>query len=55
MKKFTFLFITLFSLSLITTSCREQKSVEEKVEDVADDIEDTAEDVADDIEDTIDN
>lgn len=66
MKKLTFLFIALFSLSLITTSCREQKSNEDKVEDAiddagdaiedaADDVKDAAEDVADDIEDAVDD
>lgn len=59
MKKFTYIFIALFGLSLITTNCREQKStgekVEEAVEDTGDAIEDTAEDVSDEVEDAVDN
>ncbi|APY07112.1 hypothetical protein BWZ20_01805 [Winogradskyella sp. J14-2] len=59
MKKFTYLFISLFCLSLLTTSCREQKSTGEKVEDAVentgDAIEDTAEDVSDEVEDAVDN
>ena len=55
MKKFTYIFIALFSLSLLTTSCREQKSTEDKIEDVADDVEDAVEDVADDVEDAVDD
>ena len=55
MKKLSFLFIALFSLSLITTSCREQKSTGDKIEDVADDVGDAIQDVADDIEDSVDD
>ncbi|WP_431108761.1 hypothetical protein [Winogradskyella poriferorum] len=59
MKKFTYLFIALFSLSLLTTSCREQKSTGEKIEDAVDDtgdaIEDAADDVSDEVEDAVDN
>lgn len=66
MKKLTYVFIALFSLSLLTTSCREQKSTEEKVEDAvedtgdaiedaADDVKDAAEDAADDVEDAVDD
>ncbi len=66
MKTYTYLFIALFSLSLFTTSCREQKSTEEKIEeavddtgdaieDAADDVKDAAEDVADDVEDAVDD
>ncbi|MFD1061797.1 hypothetical protein ACFQ1Q_00965 [Winogradskyella litorisediminis] len=46
MKKLAFVFIALFSLSIMTTSCRE-KTTGEKVEDAA-------ESVADDVEDAVD-
>lgn len=59
MKKFTYLFIALFSLSLLTTSCREQKSTGEKIEEAVDDtgdaIEDAADDVSDEVEDAVDS
>ncbi|MCB0463775.1 MAG: hypothetical protein KDC81_13830 [Flavobacteriaceae bacterium] len=59
MKKFTYVFIALFSLSLLTTSCREQKSTGEKIEEAVDDtgdaIEDAADDVSDEVEDAVDN
>lgn len=59
MKKLSFLFIALFSLSLMTTSCREQKStgekIEEAVEDTGDAIEDAADDVSDEVEDAVDD
>lgn len=59
MKKFTYLFIALFTLSLMTTSCREEKTtgekVEEAVEDTGDAIEDAADDVGDEIEDVVDD
>jgi predicted small secreted protein len=59
MKKFTYLFIALFSLSLLTTSCREEKStgdkIEEAVEDAGDAIEDAADDVEDEVEDIADD
>ena len=43
MKKFTYIFIALFSLSLLTTSCREQKSTGEKIEEAVDDTGDAIE------------
>ena len=59
MKKFTYIFIALFSLSLLTTSCREQKSTGEKIEEAVDDtgdaIEDAADDVSDEVEDAVDS
>jgi len=59
MKKITYLFIALFTLSLMTTSCREEKTtgekVEEAVEDTGDAIEDAADDVGDEIEDVVDD
>jgi len=54
MKKFSYLFIALFSLSLMTTSCREQKSTGDKIEDAVDDTGDAIEDAADDVGDAID-
>ncbi|SDH59916.1 hypothetical protein [Winogradskyella thalassocola] len=55
MKKFSYLFIALFSLSLMTTSCREQKSTGDKIEDAVDDAGDAIEDAADDVEDAVDD
>lgn len=55
MKKFSYIFIALFSLSLLTTSCREQKSTEDKIEDAIDDTGDAIEDAADDVEDAVDD
>ncbi|MBF8149518.1 hypothetical protein ITJ86_06390 [Winogradskyella sp. F6397] len=55
MKKFSYLFIALFSLSIMTTtSCREQKDTGDKIEDAVDDTGDAIEDAADDVEDAID-
>ncbi|WP_040249012.1 hypothetical protein [Psychroserpens mesophilus] len=53
MKKLTFVFIALFSLSLLTTSCREEKSAGEKVEEAVEDTGDAIEDAADDVEDEV--
>ncbi|WP_369994636.1 hypothetical protein [Winogradskyella sp.] len=61
MKKFSYLFIALFNISLIITSCREEKSPDEKVEEAmenvgedlenaSDDVKDAAEDLQDEIE-----
>ena len=55
MKKFSYLFIALFSLSLMTTSCREQKSSGDKIEEAVDDVGDAVEDAADDVEDAVDD
>ncbi|TCK69330.1 hypothetical protein DFQ05_0851 [Winogradskyella wandonensis] len=54
MKKLTYLFIALVSMSLLTSSCREQKTTEEKVEDAVDEAGDAIEDTAEDIEDAVD-
>lgn len=55
MKKVSYLFIVLFSLSLMTTtSCREQKSTGDKIEDAIDDVGDGIEDAVDDIGDALD-
>ncbi|NRR92916.1 hypothetical protein HSX10_15180 [Winogradskyella undariae] len=55
MKKFSYVFIALFSLSLMTTSCREQKSTGDKVEEAVEDTGDAIDDAADDTGDAIDN
>ncbi|MEY8849016.1 hypothetical protein AB9K26_09380 [Psychroserpens sp. XS_ASV72] len=61
MKKLSYIFLALFSLSLITTttSCRDQKSTGEKIEEAAEDtgdaLEDAAEDVEDGVEDVVDD
>ena len=47
MKKFAQLFTLLFAVSVLFSSCREEKSTGEKVEDAV-------EDVADDVEDAVD-
>lgn len=54
MKKLTYLFIALFSLSLLTTSCREKKTTEEKIEDAVGEAGDAIEDAADEVEDAVD-
>jgi len=45
MKKISRLFLLLFAVATVTTSCRETKE---------DDVEDAVEDVADDVEDAVD-
>jgi len=47
LKKSIYAFVLMFSLATAFTSCREEKSTGEKVED-------TVEDVADDVEDAVD-
>ncbi|MDG5491607.1 hypothetical protein [Psychroserpens sp. SPM9] len=51
MKKCTYLFIALFTLSLFTTSCREEKTPDEKVEEAIDNVKDDIEDASDDVKD----
>ena len=44
MKKLSYLFVLMFSISLVLTGCREEttgEKIEDAVEDVADDIEDS--------------
>ncbi|MBC2845030.1 hypothetical protein [Winogradskyella flava] len=53
MKKLIYIFMALFSLSLMTTSCREQKSTGDKVEEAVDKASDAVEDVADDVSDEV--
>lgn len=55
MKKLTYLFIALFGLSLMTTSCREEKSTGDQVEEAVDDAGDAVEDAADDVGDAMDD
>lgn len=61
MRKLAFIFLTLFSLSIMTSSCREEKTPDEKVEEAleevsedlenaSDDVKDAAEDLKDEIE-----
>ncbi len=47
------MFLALFRLSVLTTSCREQKTPDEKVEQVLDDVGDELEDASDDVKDEI--
>ncbi len=47
MRKLSYLFTVLFAASILFTSCREEKSTGEKVEDAV-------EEVADDVEDAVD-
>tara|TARA_R110002096_G_scaffold431563_1_gene646967 strand:- start:9218 stop:9415 length:198 start_codon:yes stop_codon:yes gene_type:complete len=58
MKKLAYIFILLFSLGTIFTSCRDQKTAGEKIEDgieeVGDGIEDAVDDAGDAIEDAAD-
>tara|TARA_R110002049_G_scaffold309311_1_gene521162 strand:- start:19119 stop:19316 length:198 start_codon:yes stop_codon:yes gene_type:complete len=59
MKKLAYIAIVLFSLGTIFTSCRDQKTAGEKMEDgveeVGDGIEDAADDTGDAIEDAADD
>ncbi|UZO81098.1 hypothetical protein NBT05_01150 [Aquimarina sp. ERC-38] len=59
MKKLSMFFTALFFVSLVSVSCRDQKTAGEKVEDAVEDtgdaIEDAAEDAEDEIEDATDN
>jgi len=51
MKKYTYLCIALFTLSLVTTSCRDEKSPDEKVEAAIEDVKEDLEDASDDVKD----
>lgn len=59
MKKLAYIFVLLFSVATIFTSCRDQKTAGEKIEDgieeVGDGIEDAADDTGDAIEDAADD
>ena len=47
MKKLNLLFIALFAVALFTTSCREETTAEESMEEVSDDMEDAADEMED--------
>ncbi|MFC0605664.1 hypothetical protein [Winogradskyella pulchriflava] len=51
MKKVSYLLIALFSLSLIVSSCREQKSPDEKVEEAMESVKEDLDDASDDVKD----
>lgn len=53
MKNLVRLFLMMFTVSIMFTSCRDTKEndVEESMEDVADDVEDAADDVEDELDD----
>ncbi len=53
MKKFILVFALLFSLSATFTSCRDQKSTGDKIEEAAEDTGDAIEDAADDVGDAV--
>lgn len=55
MKKLLYTLLLLFALSTVTTSCREQKSTGDKIEDAIDDVGDAIDDAADDVGDAIDD
>ncbi|WP_054850958.1 hypothetical protein [Olleya sp. ITB9] len=55
MKKLLYTFLILFSLSLVVTGCREEKSTEETVEKAIDDVEDGLEDASDEVEEAMDD
>ncbi|WP_138434011.1 YtxH domain-containing protein [Winogradskyella algicola] len=51
MKRLSYLFLALFSLSVFITSCREQKTPDEKVEHALDEVSDELEEASDDVKD----
>ena len=51
MKRLSYLFLVLFSLSILTTSCREQKTPDEKVEQALDEVGEELEEASDDVKD----
>ncbi len=59
MKRIPVLLALLFTLSVVSFSCREKKDtgdkIEEAVEEVGDELEDGAEEIEEEIEDAIDN
>ncbi|MCF7560729.1 hypothetical protein L3X39_08770 [Sabulilitoribacter multivorans] len=54
MKKIILALTLLFTLSIASTSCRDEKSAGEKIEDGVEEVGEGLEDAADDIEDEID-
>ena len=55
MKKLVYAFLLLFTMSIVFTGCREEKSTGEKIEDAVDDAGDAVKDAADDVGDAIDD
>ncbi|MGC1473481.1 MAG: hypothetical protein WA775_12885 [Psychroserpens sp.] len=51
MKKLTLLCIAMFSLSVMFTSCRDEKTPDEKVEEIMEDAKEDLEDASDDVQD----
>ncbi|WP_040281786.1 hypothetical protein [Psychroserpens damuponensis] len=55
MKKIILTFVFIFSLATVFTSCRDEKTPEEKVEAAMDDVKDDVEDASDDVQDAADD
>ena len=54
MKKLSYLFVLMFSLSLVLTGCREEnKTPEDKIEDAIEEVGEDLEDASDDVQDAI--
>ncbi|WP_047546217.1 hypothetical protein [Psychroserpens sp. Hel_I_66] len=51
MKKLILTFAFLFTLATVFTSCREEKTPDEKVEEAMDDVKEDLEDASDDVQD----
>ncbi len=49
MKKIVYVFLLMFSLSTMFTSCRDENKAEEAVEEVEDAVEDTADEIEDEL------
>ena len=54
MKKLAFILLTIITVGTIFTSCREEKTTGEKIEDGIEEVGDGLEDAADDVEDELD-
>lgn len=55
MKKLILMLAVLFSLSIVLTGCRDEKTAGDKIENTVDDIGDGIEDAADDVGDAVDD
>lgn len=53
MKKTIYLFMIMFAMAAVFTSCRDTESNKEKIEETADEIGDGVEEIGDEIEDAI--
>lgn len=53
MKKILLTLALLFSLSVVFTGCREEKSTGDKIEEAAEEVGDAVEDAADEVEDEL--